>query len=40
MRHLIRVEHSVDYSNETLAPVGMKVPKDEFYYEVKREEVK
>jgi hypothetical protein len=46
MRHLIRVEESVDrenalnYDNETLAPLGMKkVHKNEFYYEVKRKEV-
>lgn len=47
MRHLIRVEESVDkekalnYDNETLAPLGMKkVHSDEFYYELKKEEVK
>jgi hypothetical protein len=32
---------SSGYDNETLAPLGMKkVHKDEFFYEVKREEVK
>ena len=47
MRHLIRVEESVDkenalnYDNEALAPLRMKkVHKNEFYYEVKRKEVK
>ena len=47
MAHLIRKTESVDkekvlnYDNETLAPLGMKkVHKDEFFYEVKREEVK
>jgi len=47
MPHLIRVEESVDkekalnYDNETLAPLGMKkVHSDEFYYELKKEEVK
>jgi hypothetical protein len=47
MSRLIRIEESVDkekaltYDNETLAPLGMKkVHTDEFFYEVKREEVK
>jgi hypothetical protein len=47
MAHLIRKHESVDkenalnYDNETLAPLGMKkVHKDEFFYEVKRKEVK
>jgi phage host-nuclease inhibitor protein Gam len=47
MSRLIRTEESVDkekalnYDNETLAPLGMKkVHTDEFFYEVKREEVK
>jgi hypothetical protein len=47
MAHLIRKNESVDkknalnYDNEALAPLGMKkVHKNEFYYEVKRKEVK
>jgi len=47
MTRLIRIEESVDkekalnYDNETLEPLGMKkVHHDEFFYEVKNEEVK
>jgi hypothetical protein len=47
MSRLIRVEESVDKEkalnndNETLAPLAMKkVHTDEFFYEVKRKEVR